>query len=107
MHIWAALSQQREKVCVCVFDTNLVLAFLVVEAEEPAESSDTERWKSRDRCLSSLGLRSSGSGKSSSVSGSTTSMNSNKTFTNVNIIYTRGVQYKIDIRLDCEWLQCP
>ncbi len=61
--------------CVCVFDTNLVLAFLVVEAEEPAESSDTERWKSGDRGLSSLGLRSSGSGKSS-VSGSTTSMNS-------------------------------
>ncbi len=93
-------------VCVCVFDTNLVLAFLVVEAEEPAESSDTERWKSGDRGLSSLGLRSSGSGKSSSVSGSTTSMNS-KDIHNCNIIYNRGVQYKIDNKLDREWLQCP
>lgn len=81
----AALSQPRES----VFNTNLVLAFLVEVAEEPAESSDTERWKSGDRGLSSLGLRSSGSGKSSSVSGSTKSMNSNKTFTIV--IFTLGV----------------
>lgn len=72
-YMHTTLSWQCVRVCQICF-TNLVLVFLVVEADEPAESSDTERWKSVDRALSSLGLKSSGSGKSSSVSGSSTSV---------------------------------